>query len=241
MDEPTRSIQTKDLNIPANRDDFLKRVSHLNWTRSESVFKFEVPWLAPEVVPCQNGFIWAAAKMHDSDHSVSIRIHNMWLAILAQLRPLIYRNCRFPQNMAIITFTNQELDDPTVVATRLSDAVNTKLCVDLAETLMPNFEDTKPEDTASAALLLLGKYCTARQHRELGPKKLSISRGARFLGGEADWDKLKEKLATLRHMRIELEAPVNRLSEFLSRLLQVGALDNSGHPYVGSDKRDPKA
>ncbi|EWG54508.1 hypothetical protein FVEG_12715 [Fusarium verticillioides 7600] len=142
--------------------------------------------------------------------------------------------------MAITTFTNQEFDDPTLVATRLSDAVNTKLGVDLARTLMPDFEHTTPEDTTSAALLLLGKYCTARQHRRLGPKKISIFRSAKFLGGAADWDKLRKKLALLRLMRIELEAPVNRLSDFLHRMLQAGVLYTNGRPYVGSDKQNPK-
>ncbi|KAF5557270.1 hypothetical protein FNAPI_5482 [Fusarium napiforme] len=230
-----------DLAFSLDRDDFLKRLSFLDWTRSKGVSQLQVLRIATEVVPCQNGFIWTAAKVHDSDSNVTIRIHNMWLAILAQLRPLIYRNCRRPLNMAVTIFTNQELHDPTLVATRLSDAVNTKLGVNLARTLMPNFEHTTPEDTASAALLLLGQYCTARQHRELGPKKDFFFRSAIFSGGAPDWGILREKLAAIKLMSSELKAPVNRHEDFVYKMIQVGYLDNSGLPYVGSDQWDQKA
>ncbi|KAF5608214.1 uncharacterized protein FSUBG_4750 [Fusarium subglutinans] len=234
-------IQTKDLDDPYVADDFLSRLSIANWKKSDGVSKHQLSYGDTEVVPCHNGFIWAAAKVYDSDSALTIRIDDMWLAMLAHLKPVLYRHSRFTRITTLSTFTNEDLDDRILVASRLTDVVKTKLGDPLASTLMPNFSTTMPVDTTSAALFLLGDYCEFRQHRTLSPKKNRSFKNTIFVGGPRDWISLRQKLAQIRILRKELEPLVNSLSGLVNLILQAGLQQDNSHntgepPYVALEQ-----
>ncbi|SCV27178.1 uncharacterized protein FFB14_01426 [Fusarium fujikuroi] len=225
--------------IARDGGEYLAMLSPTDRSKSNGVFQIQLHGDGPELEPCQNGFVWAATNIYDSDSALNIRVEDMWLAILAQLKTQILYRFRITKPTTIPTFSPEELNNPTEVANRLSNMVETALNDLLAGVLMPDFSQTTPEDTVSAALLLRGKYCPARQHRTLSDKNTRSPKRGIFIGEPADWDRLREKLAAIRRLRKEMEAPVNRHLHFLDRMLQAGKYHHDD-AFVAADDTDPK-
>ncbi|KAF5990081.1 hypothetical protein FBULB1_277 [Fusarium bulbicola] len=165
------TVDTRADDMPRVGDKILQQVFENQNINSGGVFRIELFHHSPEIVPCHNGFIWAATEIYDGNSQLTIRVDDIWLAILAQLKPEMaeFRKTQNQYNTAI--FTTEQLNNSAQVAQRLSDTVKKRFDDEKRQVLMPHFSTTTPEDTTSAALLLLGAPCPTIKQRVLKPEE----------------------------------------------------------------------
>ncbi|KAF5253582.1 hypothetical protein FANTH_1509 [Fusarium anthophilum] len=221
---------------------FLLRLSRAAFNKSQGVIYFHMYRDIRQVIASQHGLIWTATQVYDNDPAITIRVDNIWLAILAQLKPQIFTHRQaFAINYTEV-FTQTDLDDQNVVADRLSARVRAKLGDHVAGILLPHFSETTPLDTTSAALLLLGEYCPTRPHRTLGPKVTHSFQNALIGGARADWQLMRTKFEAIGLWSKELKTMVKRHSSFLDRMERDGLQHQHQDwaSYVSSDITVPK-
>ncbi|KAF5261919.1 hypothetical protein FOXYS1_7384 [Fusarium oxysporum] len=221
MDVPTTSLNA--FNVGLHGGQLLEKISPVDSRKSDGVFKINFHRNAFQTVASQNGFIWAAAEIYDRNTGLNIRVDNIWLAILAQLKPYIYQAVRPQAKQDILTFTRAELNNPDLVAKRLSDMVEARIGPQVTNVLMPHFSTTMHTDSGAAALILLGTHCKAQPHRIfMKPKKTYDRKTMVVVGDTADWEKLRQSFATIRTWSPDLEAMVSRHSSLLDKMLGAG-------------------
>ncbi|KAF5544737.1 DUF4419 domain-containing protein [Fusarium mexicanum] len=234
------TVDTTAEDMPRVGDKILEQVSHSHVRHSHGVFRIELNHHSPVIVPCNNGFIWAAIEVYDSNPRVTIRADEIWLAILAQLKPQMAKFRKNQTQDNIPTFTTEQLNDTAQVAQRLSDTVAKRFDAEKRQVLMPHFSKTTHEDSTSVALLLLGRPCTTTKQRVLNPEEIHYAKHVTVVGQPADWQQLRDKLAAIGSWSNELKTMVNRHSSLLEKMLQNGLQYQDPDSCVTSDPRNPK-
>ncbi|KAF4483539.1 duf4419 domain containing protein [Fusarium agapanthi] len=241
------TVDTTVDDIPRVGGTILEQISKSGSHRSGGVFIFGFLYRSPYMVPCHNGFILAVTEIYDSNPRLTIRADNIWLAILAQLKPWIAGFRKKQKVEKTIDFTTEQLKDSALVAKRLSDRVETEFGDEKKEVLMPHFCTTTPEDTISVALLLLGNSDSKTEHRPLKPEikaeEPDYATNVIVLGRSEDWDQLRNTFAAISSWgpcRPPLDGMVQRHSKLLLRLLQASLQDYSLVPTLESFPSHPE-
>ncbi|KAK2692119.1 hypothetical protein QWA68_009046 [Fusarium oxysporum] len=239
MDVPTTSLNA--FNVGLHGGQLLEKISPVDSRKSDGVFKINFHRNAFQTVASQNGFIWAAAEIYDRNTGLNIRVDNIWLAILAQLKPYIYQTVRPQAKQDILTFTRAELNNPDLAAKRLSDMVEARIGPQVTNVLMPHFSTTTHTDSGAAALILLGTHCKAQPHRIfMKPKETYDRKTMVVVGDTADWEKLRQSFATIRTWSPDLEAMVSRHSSLLDKMLRAGNQFDHPVPQIAAHHRDSR-
>ncbi|KAF4426529.1 hypothetical protein FACUT_9839 [Fusarium acutatum] len=244
MDAPILTTNLNDPNYQRVGGRLLKKISPEDSEKSDGVIKILLHHLSRHTVASQNGFIWAAAETYDRSTSLIIRVDNIWLAILAQLKPFIdeaFRILGQPVNAAppVPAFTPRQLDDPELVAERLWDMVGAKLNPQSARVLMPDFSTTLHTDSVGAALILVGTQCKVQHHRVFSsPRKPWHRLDQELHGDTADWDKLRERFRIIRNWSRKLKEITSDHRSLLDRMLEAGCQFQEPIPHVAADYLD---
>ncbi|KAF5713668.1 hypothetical protein FGLOB1_3886 [Fusarium globosum] len=236
MDTPIAIPSLNDPNVALHFGaQLLERISPDDYVKSDGVCNLHYAPDASHIVPSQNGFIWAAADTHDRNTGLSIQVDNIWLAILAQLKPFILGAFRIQEAQKIPDFTLPELRNPHMVAERLRGMVGTTFGPQPASVLMPDFSTTTPTYTGAAALILLGKHCQVQHHRVFSPPRDIYERQHQQVHGDAaDWNKLREKLGTIQTWSPAFKPMIEGHVSFLDDMLATGNQFYKPAPHVAA-------
>ncbi|KAF4959550.1 hypothetical protein FGADI_1617 [Fusarium gaditjirri] len=219
MNVPTLTLDSR--NIAYHGGKLLEKISPADSRKNDGVFRISFYRHATQTIASQNGFIWAAAEAFDRQSGVIIRVDDIWLAVLAQLKPFIYQAV-WPLILQYIpNFTRAELNDTQVVAERLCNVVNAMFGPKIANILIRHFSTTTATDSGAAALIMLGRDCQVQHHRRFDKPLEPDNRAPIIVVGDTkDWNTLRETFAILRTWSPELEKLISHHSKFLDEMLQ---------------------
>ncbi|KAI1036514.1 hypothetical protein LB503_003305 [Fusarium chuoi] len=236
MDTPMPIPSLNDPNVALHFGaQLLARISPDDYVKSDAVFNLHYEPDAYNIVPSQNGFIWAATDTHDRNIGLVIQVDNIWLAILTQLKPFILGALRLQEAQKIPEFTLPELENPHMVAKRLRAMVGTTFGSEPASVLMPDFSTTTCGYTGAASLILLGKQCKVHYHRVFSTPRGTYERQHQQVHGDAaDWNKLREKLGTIQTWSPELKPMIEGHVSFLRDMLATGNQYYKPVPHVAA-------
>ncbi|PNP86439.1 hypothetical protein FNYG_00141 [Fusarium nygamai] len=96
---------------PPHADQFLAKISPYHYGQSDGITNIDILYLPPYIVGSQNGFIWAAAEVFDTHRGLVIRVDDIWLAILALLKPHIYEAFDPEEDIHVPKFTREQLNN----------------------------------------------------------------------------------------------------------------------------------
>ncbi|KAF5603519.1 hypothetical protein FPCIR_1260 [Fusarium pseudocircinatum] len=218
----------------------LDKVSPEDSKKSDGAFLFDCERYSSHIVASQNGFIWAVADVFDRQSGLRIRVDNIWLAVLAQLKPHIYEV--FPTRVLneLPCFLGHELIDSVSTVKCLSDMLRARFGDLVTNILLPRFSTTTRYDTGAAALILLGTNCQVQHYRRFGQPVAVTNHGPiRVIGSKEDWETLRRNFAELKDRSRDLEFAILRLSTMLDNLLRSGKQYNFPWPYVTADAANP--
>ncbi|KAG9506296.1 hypothetical protein J7337_003278 [Fusarium musae] len=208
---------------PQYADIFLKNISPYDYAQSDGITNIDIFFLPPRIVGSQNGFISAAAEVFDTNRALVIRVDDIWLAILALLKPDIYKALDREVDMEIPKFTREQLNDWPLVVRCLCEMAKSRFGPEDYDLLMPKFSTTTETHSGAAALILLGSDCPAQAHRKLEKRLHPDYRGAMAVNGaRTDLEKMRNSILRLSTRFPKLEHTLFRLDNFVDRLLRAG-------------------
>ncbi|KAF5694515.1 hypothetical protein FDENT_1127 [Fusarium denticulatum] len=218
----------------------LEKVSPEDFKKSDGVFFFDRPRSSSQILASQNGFIWAVADVYDRQSGLRIRVDNIWLAVLAQLKPHIHEVFPTREVNELPYFLEPELKDTNRTVKCLCDMLGARFGDQVTKILFPRFSTTTSWDTGAAALILLGTNCQVQRHRRFGQPVAVDNHGPiRVMGSKEDWEILRQNFAELKDRSRDLGFAISRLSAMLDNLLRSGKQYNFPRPYVTADAADP--
>ncbi|KAF5618601.1 hypothetical protein F52700_12121 [Fusarium sp. NRRL 52700] len=218
-----KEVPTKILKDHCVADDVLRQLSSADKEKNHAVINIHLLQIPSHIVPSQNGFIWAALEIFSRQRRLTIRVDDIWLAVLALLKPLIHEafNPQGDQGFAICT--REELNDTEGMSVFLSGMLLKRFGNDAFDLLMPTFSTSVDTDFGAAALILLGKDCPAQFHRKIEKRLKPKDRGPiEVLGAKQDWEKLRERFSKLSARSQDLQGLISHLNAFLDKMLQAG-------------------
>ncbi|KAF5724529.1 hypothetical protein FMUND_703 [Fusarium mundagurra] len=236
---PTSGLDDPNQNPPIAAQ-ILEKVSPEDSKKSDAVFFFDRPRHSYQIVASQNGFIWAVADVYDRQSGLRIRVDNIWLAVLAQLKPHIHQVFDTRETKELPYFSEHELKDTERVVKCLRDMLGAKFGPEVTNFLLPRFSTTTIWDTGAAALILLGTNCQVQHHRRFGhPVAVDNHGPIRVMGSKKDWETLRLNFTKLNNRSQDLGSAILRLFAMLDNLLRSGTQYEYPMPYVAADAADP--
>ncbi|KAF4340821.1 hypothetical protein FBEOM_5273 [Fusarium beomiforme] len=198
--------------IPLDMDRLLEGASPEDHSRSRGVIKSGFHWdPSSEITPIGNGFLGCAMRLYVTDSATNFRIDDFWLAMLARLRPEIYKAYPAPENYDIPAVIDPaQLDTQEGVVDLMTRLIQRRFPESVAKVLMPDFSVTTVADFASAALILAGTpyKITIDEPEEEEELPESVEdpkyRDVTLVGTDDDWLELIIKLGAIEDWSPEL-------------------------------------
>ncbi|KAF5653494.1 hypothetical protein F25303_2201 [Fusarium sp. NRRL 25303] len=221
MNVPTWELNHS--NIGYHGGNLLKEISPTDSAKCSHVFKVDFFKPTAKTIASRNGFISAAAEVFDKKTGLLIRVDDIWLAVLALLKPHICQVFHPQQTPESLSFTRAELNDKKELNKRLCAMVDAKFGTEVAKILMPHFSTAFLTDSVAAALILLGTNCQSQYHRKLEKPMKPNDRGPIVVWEcEEDWKTLRETLAKLGNKSRQLDDIIYLLNGFMDKLRGAG-------------------